>query len=718
MAAAEPIDRVETAVARIVERAGPALVVAAPLGLGKPNPLLNALYRHVAAHPALSLTMYTALSLARPPLRGGLEGRFAAPFIARHFGADYPELAWIEDLRANRVPPNIRICEFYLQSASMLGNQHAQRHYASINYTHVAREVAARGPTAILQLVARRGDRLSLSSNTDTTRDLLDRMAAAGQPRPYCVAVVHPQLPFLGHDAEVGMDFFDAVLDEPGSAHQLFALPREPVQLAEYALGLHASALVRDGGTLQIGIGALSDAIVHGLLLRHRHNERWRDALARLRGGPPPAIATAIGDEGIFERGLYGASEMVMDGFMHLCRAGILKRQVFDDLALQRLLNAGAIGAQADASTLDRLLEAAAISTPLDRPSLDWLQRFGLVDERAILHEGSLRLSDGKSIGADLLDGAHRAALAAHLDGRRLRGGRYLHGAFWLGSRELQQWLRALSGEDWDGLCMTRVSWINELYGGREALDVAQRHAARFFNTCMMHTLLGAAVSDGLADGQVVSGVGGQYNFVAMAHAIDGGRSAMLMRSTRESGGRTVSNVVWNYGHTTIPRHLRDLLVTEYGVADLRGCTDEEVIERTLAVTDARFIDELAARAKAAGKLASGFVVPDQWRRNTPAALAEALRAHRLRGDFPLFPFGSDFDAQELEILPALQWLKRETATRSGRLKAIVGALLGGAPDAAHTPLLARLGLDRPDSLSAKIEARLVSRALRALAAS
>ena len=41
---------------------------------------------------------------------------------------------------------------------------------------------------------------------------------------------------------------------------------------------------------------------------------------------------------------------------------------------------------------------------------------------------------------------------------------------------------------------------------------------AHFFG--MMYTLLGAAVSDGLENGQVVSGVGGQYNFVAMAQEI------------------------------------------------------------------------------------------------------------------------------------------------------------------------------------------------------
>jgi acyl-CoA hydrolase len=37
--------------------------------------------------------------------------------------------------------------------------------------------------------------------------------------------------------------------------------------------------------------------------------------------------------------------------------------------------------------------------------------------------------------------------------------------------------------------------------------------------------LSGAVVSDGLDDGRVVSGVGGQYNFIAMAHQLATGRS-------------------------------------------------------------------------------------------------------------------------------------------------------------------------------------------------
>jgi hypothetical protein len=48
-------------------------------------------------------------------------------------------------------------------------------------------------------------------------------------------------------------------------------------------------------------------------------------------------------------------------------------------------------------------------------------------------------------------------------------------------------------------------------------------------------------------------------------------RAVTALNSTHESNGRTTSNIVWSYGHTTSPRHLRDIVVTEYGVADLRG---------------------------------------------------------------------------------------------------------------------------------------------------
>ena len=57
-------------------------------------------------------------------------------------------------------------------------------------------------------------------------------------------------------------------------------------------------------------------------------------------------------------------------------------------------------------------------------------------------------------------------------------------------------------------------------------------------------------------------------------HALRDGRSVLLLRSSRVGAAGARSNILWNYGHTTIPRHLRDVFVTEYGIADLRGKSD------------------------------------------------------------------------------------------------------------------------------------------------
>jgi acyl-CoA hydrolase len=637
---------IDEAVARILQRGGDAVAVAAPLGLGKPNHLLNALYARFKAEPARRLTLYTALSLDLPAAGSDIERRFLEPFLARQFGTDYPRLDYAVDMKANRVPANVHVEEFYFMSGAMMHAERAQREYASINYTSVARDLAEHANLhAIVQLVAARGSgasaRYSLSCNPDVTLDVIEAIAANGGRRPLIIGVVHPDLPFLGGAADVGPEFFDGLVDGSAPRQELFALPRNAVDLTEYAIGLHASALVRDGGTLQIGIGALSDAIVQALLLRHQRNGDYLAALAALRGSTEaPALVERCGGTAPFASGLYGASEMIMDGFMHLRRAGILKRKVYDDMEVERALATGGV-----------------------------------------------------------------------VDPSKLRDGQYLKGAFYLGSKEFYAWLRELEGEDYSGLAMSAVSDVNQLYGGREQLDAIQRRDARFFNTCMMATLLGAATSDALEDGRVVSGVGGQYNFVAMAHALADGRSVLLLRATRKNGRKVESNIRWSYGYTTIPRHLRDIYITEYGVADLRGRSDEACVRAMLAISDARFVDELAATAVRNGKLTRDFRVPDAWRANTPESLAERLRPQITAGLLPTFPFGSDFDATERRILPALLWLKAHVG-EPRRWPALLGALLAPGGRAEDVPLLARLSLAQPQSFGERVLARLVRGAI------
>lgn len=628
----------------LADELGADLRIAAPLGLGKPHGLLNALYRNTAADPIRSMRLYTALSLTRPQPAPGLEQRFLGPFLERHFGADQVDPQYALDQARGVLPSNVEVHEFYLQSGALLHSGCAQRSYISQNYTHVARDLVVQDINLLVQLVARRegpdGARYSLSCNPDLTLDFLRQVQDAGKPRPLCVAVVHPDLPYLSGEAEVAEDYFDVEL-RPETSPLLFALPRQPVDLAEYALGLHASALVRDGGCLQIGIGALSDALVKALLLRQQDNTVWRCALVALdRRGATHALAGWLGGLAAFQAGLYGASEMVMDGFMHLQRAGILKRRSWDNLALERASAAGRLAA--------------------DVP-----------------------------------------------------GGHYLRGAFFLGSRELYTWLDATEAVDPDAIDMGPVSNVNHLYGDHQVLATLQRRDARFFNTCMMATLLGAAVSDTLDDGGVVSGVGGQYNFVAMAHELPEGRSVLLLRATRQVRGGIESNIRWNYGQTTIPRHLRDIYVTEYGVADLRGKSDSECVEAMLSICDARFLDALCAEAKAHGKLAADFVIPEAWRLHSPRYLREALAPFQQKGLLPRFPFGSDFTEIEQRLLPALNWLKACSSHWHGRWRLLRAVCRPGVAAADEAEALARMGLAHPVKLADRLQRRLLQAALR-----
>ncbi len=626
-------DILDACVERTLERLGRHLVMGLPLGLGKPNPLVNAFYRRAKRDADIRLDIVTALSLDVPDPSSDLEARFIGPFLERFYSSDYPRLEYVGDLVRRELPDNIRISEFYLQSGSQLRNPLAQRRYISSNYTHVARDLLDRGVNLAMQTVAR-GEVdgrpcLSLACNPDVTLDLKRLLAQHPEHRCLLIGQEHPELPLMHGDALVGEDFFDEVLPATHD-YRLFALPRSPVGLQDYWVGLHASTLVADGGTLQIGIGSLSDALVHALILRQKDNDRYRAIVPEA-----DALVGAIGSHAPFERGLYGASEMFMDGFMHLYRAGILCREVFDDEALQ---------AQADAGRLPESLAGT---------------------------------------------------------------GAVMDGAFFLGTREFYRFLNELDASERPRFRMTSVGKVNQLYGGREQLDIAQRRHARFINTCMMVTATGAAVSDGLENHQVVSGVGGQYNFVAMAHAMDDGRSILMLRSTRGSGDALASNVVWQYPHSTIPRHLRDIVVTEYGVADLRGRSDEECIAALLAICDSRFQDGLMEQAKSAGKLASDYRLPDAVRNNTPERLRRALTETGAEDQFPEYPFGSDFTEVEQRLARALKGLK---GMQDKRLKILAMALKGKPQE--HREALERMGLAEPSSLRDRLQARLVAAAL------
>jgi hypothetical protein len=288
-----------------------------------------------------------------------------------------------------------------------------------------------------------------------------------------------------------------------------------------------------------------------------------------------------------------------------------------------------------------------------------------------------------------------------------------VHAAFFLGPRTFYQALREMPEAGRARIGMTRVGFVNELFGD-EAGKRRARVDARFVNNAMMATLLGAVVSDGLEDGRIVSGVGGQYNFVAQAFALPGARSIITLNATRQEHGRTLSNIRWSYGHTTIPRHLRDIVVTEYGVADLRGRTDAECAAAMLAIADSRFQDELLRQAKQAGKIGHDYEIPASHRDNTPDRIARAFQPVRDRGLVPPFPFGTDFTDVEQRLVPALGHLRTASGSLATLARLFWQGLAAGAPSAPDVACLERLGLARPAGLKDHVLRILVRAALQA----
>ena len=652
-------DSIQAAVEQVLAQIPGDIILGLPLGVGKPNTFVNALYQRIKATPERKLRIITALSLERPSGKSTLEQNFLGPMVERIFG-DYPDLDYVKDLRGAGLPPNIDVSEVFMKTGDYLGNASAQQRYISCNYTHIARDMQAQGMNVMAQAVGAQqtpaGLRLSLSSNPDVVLEVVEKFRASKQ-KILAIGVINQQMPFMPNTADVAPEFFDLVVTDPKGTHAVFGPPNGKVSLTDYAIGLHASSLVTDGGTLQIGIGSLGDAIAQALIVRDKHNAQYQRVLESLC---PDGLGGR--DLGRFDQGLYGCSEMFVNGFLKLIEAGIVRREVYGDTVLQQLINQGAIAdGTVTPQTLQALRDAGRIQSPLTAANLAFLQHYGVLQADVRLEGDQLRL-DGHKASADLRDDKAFSSVCEHMLGVRLLNGIFMTGGFFLGPRDFYERLRSMPRQELDKIDMTRIDFINQLYG-QEELKRAQRREARFMNTTMIVTVLGAAASDALESGQVVSGVGGQYNFVAMSHALPDARLIMMLRSTHDTKAHGLtSSIVWNYGHVTIPRHLRDIVITEYGIAELRGQPDEEVIKRLVAVADSRFQDELVRQAKAHGKLEAHYEIPERYRANTPKALQAKLAPWAKAGLLPDFPFGTDLTPEELHLAVALKRLKQVTA--------------------------------------------------------
>ena len=594
---------------RIIAQVGPNIVLATPLGLGKANHIVNALYSRVASDSSLSLTILTALTPEKPVYGSELERRFMAPIVERLFG-DYPEFQYALDRRNRSLPKNIRVEEFFFLAGSQLSNQRAQQDFICANYTHVLEYLYQRGVNVLAQLVSpplsdsnsvANSNSFSASCNTDLTGDML-QARKTGKANFVLACQTNNELPYFQGDALIAEQEVDFLLDAKEFQFPLFAPPKAPVSQEEYAAAMHVASLIPDGGTLQIGIGSIADAVIQCLILRVQQPQRFEQILQQLC----EQENLADRETDAFHDGLHGVSEMLVDSFLDLYDAGILKREV---------------------------------------------------------------------------------------------EGRVLHGAFFLGSKGFYQRLRDLPDSVRQKINMCSILYSNNLYGEEQAKR-QQRVKARFVNKAMMATVLGEVISDGLENGTVISGVGGQYNFVAQAFALEDARSIIVLPATRLHQGEVKSNILWAYSHCTIPRHLRDVIVTEYGVADLRGKCDAAVIAEMLSVADSRFQAQLLTQAKRAGKLPADYKIPAQFQNNTPDSLSQILKDTTEL--FPPFPFGTDFTEVEQQLLQPLQCIKQVAHSKGALLKLAWRGVRSGSVSADAQEMLQRMDLLEITGLEAR----------------
>jgi 4-hydroxybutyrate CoA-transferase len=112
---------------------------------------------------------------------------------------------------------------------------------------------------------------------------------------------------------------------------------------------------------------------------------------------------------------------------------------------------------------------------------------------------------------------------------------------------------------------------------------------------------LGGQSSAETAGGRTFSTQGGQPGFVLGALLSKGGRSIIVLPSTANLNGRIVSRIVPTLEKgtaVTVPRYLADHVVTEYGVASLRGKTLRHRAEQLMSIAHPDFRAELEKEAK------------------------------------------------------------------------------------------------------------------------
>lgn len=116
-------------------------------------------------------------------------------------------------------------------------------------------------------------------------------------------------------------------------------------------------------------------------------------------------------------------------------------------------------------------------------------------------------------------------------------------------------------------------------------------------NTCVEMDLTGNICSESIGP-RIISGSGGAFDYVYGALHSRGGRSIMAFTSRTKKGVSKIASMLKPGAGVTIPRNYADYIVTEYGIAHLRGRSVEERARALIAIAHPDCRDSLIREAK------------------------------------------------------------------------------------------------------------------------
>lgn len=166
---------------------------------------------------------------------------------------------------------------------------------------------------------------------------------------------------------------------------------------------------------------------------------------------------------------------------------------------------------------------------------------------------------------------------------------------FALGTKKLYDFI-----DDNPGVQILNGNWVNDPY------VIGQNHKMVSINTTLEIDLTGQCSSESIGHRQF-SGTGGQADTAIGAQISAGGKSFIALYSTaniRVEGSdqrKTISKIVPSLAQgaaVSLSRNDVDYVVTEYGIAALRGTSLRERVERLIAIAHPDFREGLKAEAE------------------------------------------------------------------------------------------------------------------------